>query len=176
MQSSRLSQDSELERASRILVGILEDGPLAAGEVERQASEFGVTLRTLRRAKEVLKVRTSKEASETGRWVWELPERPKSATVEVESPTVKDAPRLSWVSCLRCGEFFQKAQPDFGADGSGVVIGGYCDPCTKKESDECEERMRRRAEAANREQARVDAVFHVGRPHYRDKHGDWITP
>lgn len=51
---------------------MLASGPQPTKEVEAEAKVAGLSLATLRRAKEGLKVRVRKEGFQ-GQWVWELP-------------------------------------------------------------------------------------------------------
>ncbi|MHB1324820.1 MAG: AAA family ATPase [Thermoleophilia bacterium] len=75
--SALLSQadDSErgaLEEAREVLESILEAGPVSVKEAKRLGREAGISERTLQRAKEALKVGSSKQGMHGG-WVWELP-------------------------------------------------------------------------------------------------------
>lgn len=58
-----------------MLYSILAVGPVQANDVIRLAKLAGVTVRTLKRAKRNLGVRSWKEGSGPGsRWLWELPD------------------------------------------------------------------------------------------------------
>jgi len=60
----------EREEAKRFLADLLAEGPVMAGEAERQYQESGISTATIRRAKKDLGVTSQK--SETG-WIWALP-------------------------------------------------------------------------------------------------------
>lgn len=72
-------EKSRLEEAVEFLRQMLADGPVPAREIEQAAKEAGITTMTLRRAKEVLGVRVSREhlpgeGRGKGRWVWAMPD------------------------------------------------------------------------------------------------------
>jgi hypothetical protein len=65
------------EEAEDFLQDVLDAGPVACGEVQREAKAAGIAERTLGRAKSRLGVR-SRKSSYTGKWEWHLP-TPKGA-------------------------------------------------------------------------------------------------
>lgn len=64
--------DDDGDDPASFLRDLLADGPLAAKEVQREAREFGLTEKTLRRAREKLGIRPRKAGMSSG-WIWELP-------------------------------------------------------------------------------------------------------
>jgi hypothetical protein len=63
-----------LAEAMRVLKDILADGPLAAGNVKRQAATAGVAERTLHRARQALGVTTRRQGFGQGAfYVWAMP-------------------------------------------------------------------------------------------------------
>lgn len=73
---SRREEDEAPARteAEAFLRAVLNEGPHAVKEIERQADEAGIAWRTVERAKSNLGVRSRKaEGTRTGPWVWVLP-------------------------------------------------------------------------------------------------------
>lgn len=68
-------EKSALSEAKEFLVDELEDGPMAAKQVKKNACEADIAERTLKRAKADLRVKSTKEGD--GSWVWSL--SPKEA-------------------------------------------------------------------------------------------------
>ncbi len=68
---------SALSGAKEFLLAELTDGPMTAKQVEKSAGDAGIRERTLRRAKSMLGIRSTKEAD--GSWTWSLPGMPKMA-------------------------------------------------------------------------------------------------
>ena len=68
-------EQSALKEAMEILREVLGEGPADGKRVQREASEAGITDRTLRRAKTALGVKSKREGGlgPAGRWVWSLP-------------------------------------------------------------------------------------------------------
>ena len=65
---------SAVEAASQFLEGCLADGERAADEVVQLAKGAGISVATLRRAKDVLSVVVRRDGfGKTGRWFWSLP-------------------------------------------------------------------------------------------------------
>ncbi len=64
---------SALSEAKEFLLDELRDGPMAAKQVKKNAREADVSERTLKRAKQELRVRSEKESD--GSWTWRLPEK-----------------------------------------------------------------------------------------------------
>ncbi|WP_424033927.1 AAA family ATPase [Methylocella sp.] len=64
---------SELQTAIEFLTDLLADGAKPTKEIKREASDFGLTWRTVRRAQSELEIKPAKE-SMTGGWTWALPE------------------------------------------------------------------------------------------------------
>jgi hypothetical protein len=66
-----------LAEAVRVLKEILADGPLAAGNVKKQAATAGVAERTLHRARQALGVTTRRQGfGQGGYYVWSMPAAP----------------------------------------------------------------------------------------------------
>jgi AAA domain len=66
-----------LAEAVRVLSEILADGPLAAGNVKKQAATAGVAERTLHRARQALGVTTRRQGfGQGGYYVWTMPADP----------------------------------------------------------------------------------------------------
>lgn len=63
---------SAIDEACHFLRDILSDGPVAARDIEKAARDSGVQSRTLRRAKERLKVRSVKSGMGSS-WSWTMP-------------------------------------------------------------------------------------------------------
>jgi AAA domain len=72
-----------LEEAKQFLLEALGYGPEGQKEIKRQAEEAGFGWRTVRRAKELLRVEACREGGigEQGRWIWRLTKKPKVSTV-----------------------------------------------------------------------------------------------
>ena len=68
-----------LEEAKQFLLEVLGNGPEGQKEMKRQAEEAGFGWRTVRRAKELLRVEACREGGigEQGRWIWRLSKKPK---------------------------------------------------------------------------------------------------
>jgi putative DNA primase/helicase len=64
-------EKSALSEAKEFLRGELEDGPMGAKQVKKNAREADVSERTLKRAKQALRVKSEKESD--GSWTWSLP-------------------------------------------------------------------------------------------------------
>jgi putative DNA primase/helicase len=83
-------QDRDRDDAKKWLQQVLADGPVAQKELKRQATEAGLAFRTVRRAKDAIKVVVYKEGfGEGAHWLWSLPDRrwPEGAE-DVHSPDV----------------------------------------------------------------------------------------
>jgi hypothetical protein len=76
---ARVDEDEApaLAEAVRVLKEILADGPLAAGNVKKQAATAGVAERTLHRARQALGVTTRRQGFGQGAiYVWSMPADP----------------------------------------------------------------------------------------------------
>jgi hypothetical protein len=72
-----------LAEAMRVLKEILADGPMAAGNVKRQAATAGVAERTLHRARQALGVTTRRQGFGQGAfYVWAMPADPLEAMAQ----------------------------------------------------------------------------------------------
>jgi putative DNA primase/helicase len=69
-------EPDRLGEAKRFLRSVLAAGPVWSGRVKKEAGEADVAWRTVERAKSTLGVRSYKD-SESGRWIWELPDPPE---------------------------------------------------------------------------------------------------
>ena len=67
------SEKTELGEAKEFLLQELEDGPMWAKTIFRDARDAGVAQKTLYRAKALLGVKSTKEGTEG--WSWSLPDR-----------------------------------------------------------------------------------------------------
>lgn len=70
------------------LVELLRDGPMRAGDIQREAKNAGISYKSLRRAKDKLRVKTQKQAF-SGGWEWCLPEDAPAPRCPEDSPTQK---------------------------------------------------------------------------------------
>jgi hypothetical protein len=68
----RSGSATRLDDAEAFLKTTLANGPLPVRRIESEAKEAGLTMATVRRAKDALGAKTSKTALDKG-WVWELP-------------------------------------------------------------------------------------------------------
>jgi putative DNA primase/helicase len=130
---------SAFSDAKEFLVAELEDGPMTAKQINRNAKETDVAERTLRRAKDALGVVSTKEAD--GSWTWSLP--PK----EVEggqTPTdghlghvgnlaKRDRENSAYVSEDGQGGQDRDKRSGITAPGKGTMQG----ICTKDQRTEC---------------------------------------
>jgi hypothetical protein len=67
-------RDAERRDAKAWLREVLADGPVGQKELKREATEAGLAWRTVRRAKDAMKVEAYKEGfGEGARWLWALP-------------------------------------------------------------------------------------------------------
>lgn len=64
--------ETQLDRAAELLVAILRKGPTLYGEIETEAAGAGLSMDTVRRAKEKLGVVTKRDGK-AGKWSWALP-------------------------------------------------------------------------------------------------------
>lgn len=88
---------SAVQEAENFLRSALADGPVAVTAVQKQARVAGVAPKTLRRARESMRV-IAKQVHEEGRkgaaaWTWSLPEADQSPAVE-QTPTAEQAPTV----------------------------------------------------------------------------------
>ena len=74
-QDSGSTSHSSKPEAIKFLNEVLCDGALSAVDVQRQAKEAGITLATLRRAREALGITPQRRGGFAGKgeWIWELP-------------------------------------------------------------------------------------------------------
>jgi hypothetical protein len=82
---ARVDEDEApaLAEATRVLKEILADGPLAAGNVKRQAATAGVAERTLHRARQALGVTYRRQGFGQGAfYVWSMPADPPEAMAQ----------------------------------------------------------------------------------------------
>ena len=74
--------------AMEFLADALRNGPVSAKDVKRDASEAGISSKSLRNAREALGVKPEKSSYEGG-WVWALPKVPKKPE---DAPSRQRAP------------------------------------------------------------------------------------
>ena len=76
LEAARSQSRSELEEAIYVLYSILAEGPLPAKEAKDLSTAAGISPRTLRRAKEILEVRSQRRGFGKGsKFFWHLPDR-----------------------------------------------------------------------------------------------------
>lgn len=75
LRESSTADVSPRDQAKKWLRSELAAGPVPATRVKQRAESFGITPRTLRRAKEDLGIKSDKEDFDDSQWWWELPER-----------------------------------------------------------------------------------------------------
>jgi len=75
-QDSGSTSHGSKPEAINFLKEVLCDGAVSAVEVQRQAKEVGITMSTLRRAREGIGVESKRRggAAGMGEWIWELPQ------------------------------------------------------------------------------------------------------
>jgi hypothetical protein len=71
--------------AKQFLWELLSEGPISQKDVRKNAEEAGFGWRTVRRAKDALRVEARRDGgmAECGRWIWLLPDGPKMSSQEV---------------------------------------------------------------------------------------------
>ena len=69
---------SDKAEAIEFLKEMLEAGPMAAKDVKREASDAGISLKSVRSAREALQIKPKKAGMEGG-WLWKLPKMPSVA-------------------------------------------------------------------------------------------------
>lgn len=122
--------DKLTDKATKFLTEVLQDGPLPASEIQQMAEEFEIPCNTLTRVKAELKVTSTKEKSESGRWFWELP-------AELIKPPAPEPPKPQWMTqsnCVGCDSVIPLEQTRYDQDGT--VVYGYCDRCQAKRKAE----------------------------------------
>jgi hypothetical protein len=100
---------SALDEAKDAILDLLADGPIAAELAMRELKKRGVSERTWRRAKALLRVRSLKD-SFSGNWSWFPPEEePKAAKTAAFDKGEKDG-SLGEVGSLRSGSAAEECQ------------------------------------------------------------------
>jgi putative DNA primase/helicase len=69
---------SDKSEAVEFLKEVLKAGPVAAKDVKKEAGEAGISTKSLRNAREALRIKPEKAGFESG-WVWKLPKMPSEA-------------------------------------------------------------------------------------------------
>jgi putative DNA primase/helicase len=69
---------SDKSEAIEFLKDLLKAGPMAARDVKKEASDAGISPKSLRSAREALQIKPEKAGMEGG-WVWKLPKMPSEA-------------------------------------------------------------------------------------------------
>lgn len=77
---------SAIEEAIAFLLVELSDGARSGKDVQLQAQEAGISVATLRRARQILGVKAWKQRFDRGRWMWELPEGAQNRRVSAFGP------------------------------------------------------------------------------------------
>jgi hypothetical protein len=76
------------EEAKQFLRDTLANGPRPVKDILRDAKDADIAEKTLRRAKDDLGITKAKEGfSDSGRWLWQLPEMPKMAISSLRCPS-----------------------------------------------------------------------------------------
>jgi putative DNA primase/helicase len=65
--------ETQKDRATELLISLLEDEPVAASDIESAAKANGISTRTLNAAKAALGIVSVKTQGKNGRWMWSLP-------------------------------------------------------------------------------------------------------
>jgi hypothetical protein len=78
---SDVTERGKLEEAKEFLQDLLNEGAKPSPEIEKQARAAGISQITLRRAKDLLKVKAKKNTFGGG-WAWELPSPRCSSNTE----------------------------------------------------------------------------------------------
>ena len=74
--------------AMRFLLEVLNDGPVPANDVKGEAETAGISDKTLRRAREALRVNVARDGfGKNGRFVWSLPEPDDASTIDAQKIT-----------------------------------------------------------------------------------------
>ena len=76
--SAQGENKSEKSEAVEFLKQLLTAGPMAAKYVKKEASDAGISPKSLRSAREALRIKPEKAGFEGG-WVWTLPKMPSEA-------------------------------------------------------------------------------------------------
>jgi hypothetical protein len=75
---------SSVDRAKKMLSGLLVNGPVPSEEIYQRAKEEHIPANALNRARKELGIRVQKEGfGESGRWVWELPSKDHHQAVDM---------------------------------------------------------------------------------------------
>jgi hypothetical protein len=69
--ASEFKSPGARDRAKTLLRDLLAGGPIAQTDIEEMAKAEDISLRTLKRAKKELRIRSTKQSE--GKWMWELP-------------------------------------------------------------------------------------------------------
>jgi hypothetical protein len=73
-----LSKSVSFAELSKSKKDLLNAGPMAAKDVKKEASDAGISPKSLRSAREALRIKPEKAGMEGG-WVWTLPKMPSVA-------------------------------------------------------------------------------------------------
>lgn len=129
-------EKSAISEAKEFLISELRPRPVSAKAIKKSAREADISERTLRRAKQVLGIRSEKESD--GSWTWSLPDKGSEGghapTVGSVGPLGKDAnPERDDPAYLREGvQGGQEGQRDHGRSCKHGLRGGVgcylCDP------------------------------------------------
>ncbi len=90
---------SQLDAAKEFLVDELGDGPMTAKQVLKDSQEAGVSRATLYRAKDALRVKSSKDG--LGPWVWSLPDKPDRNAKRPEDVPHENLENLEYLENLQ---------------------------------------------------------------------------
>ena len=86
--SGKGENKSDKSEAVEFLKEVLKAGPVAAKDVKKEANGAGISPKSLRSAREALRIKPEKAGFECG-WVWKLPKMPLEA---------EDARENQWAS------------------------------------------------------------------------------
>lgn len=94
--------------ASEWLIDVLADGPMNVKALEVEAKEAGLSLATIRRARQTLNIKPKKAKVKDGGWIWELPEGAQRAAAARRCSSTEEPEHLLNSS----DEISEDSQPD----------------------------------------------------------------
>lgn len=104
------AKDTKLTAAAEWLTELLAPGPVASKTIQDESKTAGIAFRTVRRAKDAMKVMDYKAPGKGGQWMWRLP------TEEERQPK-----KFPWSIGLPTEELDQVTCPDFTTEKHGQL-------------------------------------------------------